>query len=438
MNAATEKAKGDIKRRLRCAVYTRKSTTEGLEQEFNSLDAQREACEKFVQSQKGEGWVLSPTVYDDGGFTGGNTDRPGLQKLLADIRTGQVDVVVVYKVDRLSRSLLDFTKIIELFEKNGVAFVSVTQQFNTNSSMGRLTLNVLLSFAQFEREIISERIKDKMRAARRRGKWVGGTPPLGYDIDREKKRAVVNPEEAKVVRLIFSLYLEKKSILDVVRELNRQGLTSKHRISRAGRESGGAVFQVTNVQKILTNTFYLGKTVVGEELFPGEHEAILTEEVFRAAEKLRQENQRHSRPKQKGTEAFLKGLLQCRSCGCPMTHTYAQKNGKRYRYYICAKALKQGYDSCPDPTVNAQVMEDAACNCLKKVVEESKGAHGALKDFFAFTWDALFPAERGRIFRSVLERLYYHGKTGTLSLALNDGGLRNLAEEIAMPKAEVV
>src|SRR5687768_4832257 len=211
---------------VRCAVYTRKSTEEGLEQEFNSLDAQREAGEAFVRSQAGEGWALIPTRYDDGGFTGGNTDRPALQRLMADIDTGKVDCVVVYKVDRLSRSLLDFAQMMQTFEKQKVAFVSVTQQFNTGTSMGRLVLNVLLSFAQFEREI-SERTRDKIAATRRKGKWAGGHPILGYDVDPGGYKLVVNPTEAERARAIFALYLEHGSLLPVVEELERRGWTNK-------------------------------------------------------------------------------------------------------------------------------------------------------------------------------------------------------------------
>ncbi len=434
MQANTETDKDGKKRRIRCAVYTRKSTTEGLEQEFNSLDAQREACEKFIQSQKGEGWVLWPERYDDGGFTGGNTDRPALQKLLADVRANRVDCVVVYKVDRLSRSLLDFSKMIEIFDKQNVAFVAVTQQFNTNTSMGRLTLNVLLSFAQFEREIISERTKDKMCAARKRGKWTGGPAPLGYDIDREKKRLVVNEPEAGTVREIFDLYLKHRSLLEVVRVLNARGLTTKRRTSKAGRESGGSPFKITNIQQILSNVCYLGKTEVAGELFQGEHTAILSEEVFRAAETVRHANRQHrSGIPEKGPDAFLRGILHCKACGCAMIHSYTQKDGKRYRYYICVKARKKGYDTCPDPAVNAQAMEESASTCLKQAM----GAQDELRDFFAFTWDSLFPAERARIFRTALRRIDYDGKTGGLSLALSERGIQTLVQEIAPAAAEV-
>ena len=224
---------------LRCAIYTRKSTDEGLDQEFNSLDAQREAAEAFILSQRGEGLVALPERYDDGGFSGGNLDRPALERLLADIRGGAIDCVVVYKVDRLSRSLIDFARIIEVFEKHNVSFVSVTQQFNTTNSLGRLTLNILLSFAQFEREIIAERTRDKISAARRKGKWIGGRPMLGYDIDPRVSRLTVNADEALQIRTIFKLYLDYNALLPVVREIDRRGWRTKQWVTRSGVTHGG-------------------------------------------------------------------------------------------------------------------------------------------------------------------------------------------------------
>lgn len=421
------------KRRIRCAVYTRKSTTEGLDQDFNTLDAQRESCEKYVESQKGEGWTLWPERYDDGGFTGGNTDRPALQKLLGDVQSGKIDAVVVYKVDRLSRSLLDFSRMIELFDRYNVAFVAVTQQFSTNTSMGRLTLNVLLSFAQFEREIISERTRDKMAAARQKGKWLGGFPPLGYDRAPDAKKLVANPEEAKLVCEIFDLYLKHRSILEVVRILNARGATTKRQTSKAGKTSGGSPFRITSVQHLLSNVLYTGHVSQGGKLYPGEHEAVLAEGVFQAAERIRGENRQHRTTQTaKGPPALLKGVLRCRSCGCAMIHTYSQKNGKRYRYYVCTRAQKQGRESCPEPAVNAQSIEEAAVVCLRQAMDGRE----RLKDFFAFTWETLFPAERARIFRSVLERLDYDAGSGALNLALDERGIQELGREIAPAAGE--
>src|SRR5690242_484799 len=238
---------------VRCAVYTRKSTEEGLEQEFSSLDAQREAAEAYVRSQAGEGWALLPERYDDGGFTGGNMDRPALRRLLADIEAGKIDAVIVYKVDRLSRSLLDFARLMELFERHRVSFVSITQQFNSATSMGRLVLNVLLSFAQFEREIIAERTRDKIAATRRKGKWAGGRPLLGYDVDPRGGRLLVNVEEAQRVRAIFGLYLEHGGLLPVVQELERRGWANKRWQTKKGQQRGGRPFTKTSLHRLLTN-----------------------------------------------------------------------------------------------------------------------------------------------------------------------------------------
>jgi site-specific DNA recombinase len=251
---------------IRCAIYTRKSTEEGLEQEFNSLDAQRESGEAYIKSQAHEGWECLPGHYDDGGFTGGNMERPALKRLLADIEAGKIDCVVVYKVDRLSRSLLDFARMMETFEKHHVSFVSVTQQFNTASSMGRLVLNVLLSFAQFEREIISERTRDKIAAARRKGKWAGGHPLLGYDIDPQGFKLVVNEDEAFRVRTIFDLYLEHQAMIPVIKELDRRGWLNKRWTTRKGHERGGKPFTKTSLHKLLTNVAYIGKVRYKDEV----------------------------------------------------------------------------------------------------------------------------------------------------------------------------
>jgi len=257
----------------RCAVYTRKSSEEGLEQDFNSLQAQREACEAFIRSQAGEGWRLSKTHYDDGGLSGGTMERPALQQLLEDIRNGQVDVVVVYKVDRLTRSLADFAKMVELFDANGVSFVAVTQQFNTTTSMGRLTLNVLLSFAQFEREVTGERIRDKIAASKRKGIWMGGTVPLGYDVD--DRRLVITQAEAEVVRQIYQRYLELGSVRLLKQELDQLGVASKVRLSRKGTESGGKNFSRGALYELLSNPVYIGEIRHKQERHPGQHEPIL-------------------------------------------------------------------------------------------------------------------------------------------------------------------
>src|SRR5450759_3457691 len=265
---------------IRCAIYTRKSTEEGLEQEFNSLDAQRESAEAFIKSQAGEGWTCVAERYDDGGFTGGNMDRPALQRLMADVEAGRIDCLVVYKVDRLSRSLLDFAKIMEAFEKRHVSFVAVTQQINSATSMGRLMLNVLLPFAQFEREIIGERTRDKVAAARRQGEWAGGPPLLGYDLDPGGQRLAVNTEEAERVRAIFALFLEHASLPPVVRELEARGWTNKRWRTRSGKESGGDPFTKIGLRRLLTNVLYAGKVRYKDEVHDGEQPALVDPAVF--------------------------------------------------------------------------------------------------------------------------------------------------------------
>ncbi|GIW55525.1 MAG: recombinase RecB [Nitrospiraceae bacterium] len=357
---------------IRCAIYTRKSTDEGLDQEFNSLDAQRESGEAYIKSQAHEGWTCLPERYDDGGFTGGNMDRPALRRLLADIEAGKIDCVVVYKVDRLSRSLLDFAKMMETFEKHQVSFVSVTQQFNTASSMGRLVLNVLLSFAQFEREIISERTRDKIAAARRKGKWAGGHPILGYDIDPRGFKLVVNEDEAARVRAIFELYLEHQALLPVVQELDRRGWVNKRWTTRKGRERGGKPFTKTSLHKLLTNVAYIGKIKYKNEVHDGEHAAIVDAEVWQRVQALLQRNGRTGGAAVRNKfGALLKGILRCVPCDCAMTPTHSTKNGtKRYRYYVCSSAQKRGWHTCPSKSIPATEIEQFVVDQIKGIGED--------------------------------------------------------------------
>jgi site-specific DNA recombinase len=352
---------------VRCAIYTRKSTEEGLEQEFNSLDAQREAGEAFILSQRQEGWTCLPDRYDDGGFTGGNMDRPALRRLLADIEAGKVDCVVVYKVDRLSRSLLDFAGMMRVFDQHRVSFVSVTQQFNTATSMGRLVLNVLLSFAQFEREIISERTRDKIAATRRKGKWAGGHPLLGYDVDPRGFRLVVNEDEAARVRAIFALYLEHQALLPVVQELAKRGWVNKRWQTRKGRERGGMPFTKTNLHRLLTNVAYVGQVRYKDEIHAGEHPAIVDPGVFqRVQEALRRNGRTGGAPVRNQFGALLKGLLRCVPCGSAMTPSHTTKNGsKRYRYYVCSSAQKRGWDTCPSKSIPAAEIEQFVVEQIK-------------------------------------------------------------------------
>jgi site-specific DNA recombinase len=346
------------KPKIRCAVYTRKSTEEGLEQEFNTLDAQRESGEAYIKSQAHEGWDCVSTRYDDGGYTGANMDRPALRRLLADIEAGKIDCVIVYKVDRLSRSLLDFARLIESFDKHHISFASVTQAFNTATSMGRLILNVLLSFAQFEREIISERTRDKIAATRRKGKWSGGHPILGYDVDPERFKLVVNEDEAARVRAIFELYLQHEGLIPVVQELARRGWCNKRWTTRKGRERGGKAFTKTNLHKLLTNVAYNGKIKYKTETHDGEHAAIVDPSIWQRVQDMLGRNGRTGGALVRNKfGAFLKGMLRCVPCGSAMTPAHTTKGNKRYRYYVCSSAQKRGWQTCPSKSIPAGAIE---------------------------------------------------------------------------------
>jgi len=329
------------KTRFRCAIYTRKSTEEGLEQAFNTLDAQRAACEAYIMSQAGEGWECLPELYDDGGWSGGNMDRPALKQLLEDITKGRIDIVVVYKVDRLTRSLMDFARIVETFDNNEVSFVSVTQAFNTTNSMGRLTLNVLLSFAQFEREVTGERIRDKIAASRARGIFMGGNVALGYDLGDRK--LVVNEAEAETVRFIFTRYLELGSIIVLARELDRLGIRSKRTISREGKERGGARLRAGAIAHMLNNRLYLGEAVHKGVAHPGEHEAIINAELFAKVQaSLASHRQRRTTRKTRAAGCPLTGKL-FDAEGQPMRPSFGYGRGKKtYRYYVSETLLPNG------------------------------------------------------------------------------------------------
>ncbi len=318
-------------RRLRCAIYTRKSTEEGLDQAFNSLDAQHEACAAYVLSQRHEGWNLLPDLYDDGGFTGGNMLRPGLKRLMDDVKAGRVDVVVVYKVDRLTRSLADFAKIVDVLDEAKASFVSVTQAFNTTSSMGRLTLNVLLSFAQFEREVISERIRDKVAASKAKGMWMGGVPPLGYDV--VDKQLVANADEAKTVGMIMERYLASDCVRTLLIELERDGVVSKVRHCRNGKTYGSIPIQRGALYHLLANRAYIGETVHHRKWHPGKHEPIVDKALFDAVQSKLAERTSPSAPKViKRTVSLLAGMIRDEH-GRPMSPMHTNNHGRRYRYY---------------------------------------------------------------------------------------------------------
>ena len=369
------------KRTYRCAIYTRKSTEEGLEKEFNSLDAQRDACAAYIRSQAGEGWKVVPAHYDDGGFTGANIDRPALQRLLADIDGGLVDVVVVYKIDRLTRSLADFAKIVERFDARGVSFVSITQSFNTTTSMGRLTLNVLLSFAQFEREVTAERIRDKIAASRAKGMWMGGGIPLGYDV-RDRK-LVINEPDAKTVRFIFRRYLELGSIGDLRDELDRRGITTKSRVSTKGRKSGGGRWYVGPLQHLLRNRVYVGDAVHKGKIYAGEHKPILPNDLFdRVQAKPDASRTSWSRKRTLEASGLLTGLIKD-DRGNAMTPQWSVgRNGKRHLYYISQAHLQRRRNEAGSlPRIAAPVIEDLVTQLWRSLTGQGQnhtdGGRGA-------------------------------------------------------------
>lgn len=330
----------DRTRTLCCAIYTRKSSEEGLEQEFNSLDAQREACEAYVLSQRHEGWVPLPDRYDDGGFSGGTMDRPGLKQLLADITLGKVDVVVVYKVDRLTRALADFAKIVDAFDGKGVSFVSVTQQFNTTTSMGRLTLNVLLSFAQFEREVTGERIRDKIAASKKKGMWMGGFVPLGYEA-RDRKLHIVE-EEAQIVRELFRLYLNLGNVAAVKREADRRGYLTKRREHVSERWRGGVKIFHGHLYQLLHNPIYAGYIGHKGDIFEGEHTAIVDREDWQSVQKLLDSRNMRKDPRTTAKHPSMLAGMIFDADGVRLSPCHANKNGRRYRYYVSRDIIQHG------------------------------------------------------------------------------------------------
>ena len=324
---------------VRCAIYTRKSSEAGLEQDFNSLDAQREACEAYIASQKHEGWTALSTFYDDGGVSGGTLERPALERLLDDIEEDLIDTIVVYKVDRLSRALCDFAKLVEIFDRHEISFVSVTQQFNTTSSMGRLTLNVLLSFAQFEREVTGERIRDKIAAAKKKGLWMGGNPPLGYDV--KDKKLVVNEAEAETVRYIFRQYREIESVRELRFRIAAEGVTSKRRIMRDGSIAGDKPINRGALYYLLQNRLYLGEIVHKEKSYPGKHEDIVDEALWDEVQAILAANTNGERRKEARQPSLLTGLVVDEQ-GESLTPSHAVKKGRRYRYYVSHHLITEG------------------------------------------------------------------------------------------------
>ena len=445
---ATEPAR----RKLRCAVYTRKSSEEGLEQDFNSLHAQREACEAFVASQKIEGWTPVPDRYDDGGWSGGTLERPALQRLLRDVEARRVDVVVVYKIDRLSRSLFDFAKLVEVFDRVGVTFVSITQSFNTTTSMGRLTLNILLSFAQFEREVTGERIRDKFAASRRKGMWMGGNPPLGYNI--VDRRLVVNESERRLVVDIFEGFVRTNSATRLVRELRERGAVGKRWVSTRGNEIGGRLLDKGSVHRVLTNRVYLGEAVHKGQSYPGEHDAIVPEDLWAKAHAIMGTSPRvRANATRRQTPAPLKGLMRCAHCSAAMSPTQTRKAGRLYRYYTCQTVLKVSRDACPVRSLPAGeverlVLDQVRALALRPEVASRVAARAHLQpdavlgetasdreatirsalDRLDRIWDALFPDEQARLMALMIEGV--HCSIEGLDVRLRVDGLAAVARDL--------
>lgn len=412
-------------RKVRCAIYTRKSSEEGLEQAFNSLDAQREAGEAYIASQRHEGWILVPDRYDDGGISGGTLERPALKRLLRDIEIGLIDVVVVYKVDRLTRALVDFAKLVEVFDSHNTSFISITQQFNTTTSMGRLTLNMLLSFAQYEREIIGERIRDKFEASRKKGMWMGGWAPLGYDV--VDRKLVINKKEAALVHRIFDRFATLGSVKALLEELNAEGAQTKSRMTQSGRHHEGRPFDKGVIHKILRNRIYLGEAVHKGTSYPGEHEAIIDQKLWDRAHSIIAVNPKtranHSRAR---TPALLKGLLRCTSCDAAMSPTHTRRRGRLYRYYVCSNSVKNGANACPIRSLAASEIEGIVIGQVRRLLQtpemaartiaayhELNGGNGkaAVREREVLDalnrleeiWQELFPGEQTRILQLLVE-----------------------------------
>ena len=380
MSRASTNTTSSAKGKMRCAIYTRKSSEEGLEQVFNSLDAQREACEAYIKSQKHAGWLVIETLYDDGGVSGATMERPALKRLLADIAAGKVDSVVTYKIDRLTRTLTDFAKIVEVFDTRGVSFVSVTQQFNTTTSMGRLTLNVLLSFAQFEREVTGERIRDKIAASKKKGLWMGGYPPLGYDV--EDKKLVVNPEEAETVCHIYRRYGKLGSIRALKDELTRDGVVSKRRVDRHGRQTGAKPLARGALYLMLQNRIYRGEIVHKDKSYPGEQRAIVEQDLWDRVQARLAENRVERRIGGRAKNpSLLVGLLHDDK-GAPMTPSHAVKNGRRYRYYVTRALTTQSREAVPDGRrVPAGDIEQIVVSRLRAFFSSAAEIHEAVHPY---------------------------------------------------------
>ena len=406
----------------RCAIYTRKSHDEGLEQDYNSLDAQRDAAMNYIASQRANGWQALPESYDDGGWSGGNINRPALQRMIADIRAGLIDIVVVYKIDRLSRNLTDFAELQTKFDKYGVSFVSVTQEINTSTSSGRMMLNVLMAFAQFEREVIAERIRDKLSASKKKGKYVGGLLPLGYRGNSVDMKMVIEPEEAKIVRLIYDEYLRTSSPKAVQRLLVGKGIRGREWVSKKGVRHGGRPLSLAIVRAILQNPIYIGKLRDHGKVYDGEHEGIIPVKLWERVQATFKANSESCRQRSGRDLKPFAGLIYCGHCNAPMfVGTVTKPNGRRYRYYICHVDEKRAHRECPLHRVPAETLEqlllDRIAALLKTPTMLAKICDGELRNVLdtrqagealeniATLWSGMFPVERYKLIHSLIQRV---------------------------------
>ena len=440
-----------LKRRMRCAVYTRKSSEEGLDQEYNSIDAQRDAGHAYIASQRAEGWIAVADDYDDPAFSGGNMERPALKRLMADIEAGKIDVIVIYKIDRLTRSLADFSKMVEVFERQGVSFVSVTQQFNTTTSMGRLMLNVLLSFAQFEREVTGERIRDKIAASKRKGMWMGGIPPIGYDV--ANRRLIPNEAEAKTIAHIFQRFVELGSTTKLVKELRLDGVTSKAWTTQDGKVREGKPIDKGLIYKVLNNRTYLGELRHKELWYQAEHPPIITKSIWDDVHAILSTNGRvRATTTRAKTQYLLKGIVFGSDGRAMSPFQTAKQNGRRYRYYVPQRDIKEHAGASGLPRMPAAELESAVLEQLRghlrspdvvrDVLPQAQKYDPTLDEAIVTVamkrlddvWDQLFPAEQMRIVRLLVRQV--NVSPNNMSMDLHPTGIQRLVLELHHKKLQ--
>ena len=440
-----------LKRRMRCAVYTRKSSEEGLDQEYNSIDAQRDAGHAYIASQRAEGWIAVADDYDDPAFSGGNMERPALKRLMADIEAGKIDVIVIYKIDRLTRSLADFSKMVEVFERQGVSFVSVTQQFNTTTSMGRLMLNVLLSFAQFEREVTGERIRDKIAASKRKGMWMGGIPPIGYDI--ANRRLIPNEAEAKTIAHIFQRFVELGSTTKLVKELRLDGVTSKAWTTQDGKVREGKPIDKGLIYKVLNNRTYLGELRHKELWYQAEHPPIITKSIWDDVHAILSTNGRvRATTTRAKTQYLLKGIVFGSDGRAMSPFQTAKQNGRRYRYYVPQRDIKEHAGASGLPRMPAAELESAVLEQLRghlrspdvvrDVLPQAQKYDPTLDEAIVTVamkrlddvWDQLVPAEQMRIVRLLVRQV--NVSPNNMSMDLHPTGIQRLVLELHHKKLQ--